>query len=116
MHKSATKCNETLGKWCINKHGASKIIDTFETYHWSIIKNLAENFSNERAVNGFISGLYRSDFIEEMGGIKLKKVSDLMDIANRFADGEDTYNNTRTHTKKRTCSPKDNRSHRYSNS
>jgi hypothetical protein len=41
MHKSATKCNETLGKWCKNKHGASKIIDTFWTYqapqaesHW----------------------------------------------------------------------------------
>jgi hypothetical protein len=32
MHKSATKCNETLGKWCKNKHGAPKIIDTFETY------------------------------------------------------------------------------------
>jgi hypothetical protein len=26
------KCNETLSKWCKNKHGASKIIDTFETY------------------------------------------------------------------------------------
>jgi hypothetical protein len=34
MHKSATKCNETQGKLCKNKHGASKIIDTFETYHW----------------------------------------------------------------------------------
>jgi hypothetical protein len=33
MHKSATKCNKTIGKWCKNKHGASKIIDTFETYH-----------------------------------------------------------------------------------
>jgi hypothetical protein len=33
MHKNATKCNETLSKWCKNKHGASKIIDTFETYH-----------------------------------------------------------------------------------
>jgi hypothetical protein len=32
MHKNATKCNETIGKWCKNKHGASKIIDTFETY------------------------------------------------------------------------------------
>jgi hypothetical protein len=32
MHKSATKCNETIGKWCKNKHEASKIIDTFETY------------------------------------------------------------------------------------
>jgi hypothetical protein len=35
MHKSATKCNETLGKWYKNKHGASKIIYTFETYHMS---------------------------------------------------------------------------------
>jgi hypothetical protein len=26
------KCNETLSKWCKNKHGASKIIDMFETY------------------------------------------------------------------------------------
>jgi hypothetical protein len=33
MHKNATKCNETLSKWCENKHGALKIIDTFETYH-----------------------------------------------------------------------------------
>jgi hypothetical protein len=33
MHKNAMKCNETLSKWCKNKHGASKIIDTFETYH-----------------------------------------------------------------------------------
>jgi hypothetical protein len=33
MYKNATKCNETLNKWCKNKHGASKIMDTLETYH-----------------------------------------------------------------------------------
>jgi hypothetical protein len=32
MHKSATKCDETIGKWCKNKQGASKIIDTLEMY------------------------------------------------------------------------------------
>jgi hypothetical protein len=32
MHKNATKCNKTLSKWCKNKHAASKIIHTFETY------------------------------------------------------------------------------------
>jgi hypothetical protein len=32
MHKNAMKCNETQSKWCKNKHGASKIIDTFEMY------------------------------------------------------------------------------------
>jgi hypothetical protein len=36
MYKNATKCNETIGKWCKNKHGASKIIDTFETYQPSL--------------------------------------------------------------------------------
>jgi hypothetical protein len=38
MHKNATKCNETLSKWCKNKHGALKIIDTFETYQAVMIK------------------------------------------------------------------------------
>jgi hypothetical protein len=32
MHKNATKYNETLSKWCKNKHGASKIMDMLETY------------------------------------------------------------------------------------
>jgi hypothetical protein len=31
------KCNETQGKWCKNKHGASKIIDTLETYQKAAI-------------------------------------------------------------------------------
>jgi hypothetical protein len=30
-----SKCNKTQSKWCINKHGASKIIDLFEMYHAS---------------------------------------------------------------------------------
>jgi hypothetical protein len=38
MHKNATKCNETLNKWYKNKHGASKIMDTLETYHQSIFQ------------------------------------------------------------------------------
>jgi hypothetical protein len=42
-----------------------------------------------------------------MGRIKPKIVSDLMDIANRFADGEDACNN------KRTRSPEDDRGNRY---
>jgi hypothetical protein len=74
---------------------------------WSVIKNSAKNVSDEWAVDAFISGLYHLDFIKEMGHINPKKVSELMDIANRFVDGEDTYNNKRTH------SLEDDRSHRY---
>jgi hypothetical protein len=38
MHKNAMKCIKTQSEWCINKHGASKIIDTFETYQ-SLLKS-----------------------------------------------------------------------------
>jgi hypothetical protein len=46
MHKSATKCNETIGKWCKNKHGASKIIDTLETYQTVIYINTMPHQAN----------------------------------------------------------------------
>jgi hypothetical protein len=42
-----------------------------------------------------------------MGRIKLRTISELMDIENRFVDGEDACNN------KRTRSPKDDRGNRY---
>jgi benzoyl-CoA reductase/2-hydroxyglutaryl-CoA dehydratase subunit BcrC/BadD/HgdB len=43
MHKNTTKCNKTLSKWCKNKHGASKIIDMFETYHAQLYQKLLKN-------------------------------------------------------------------------
>jgi hypothetical protein len=70
---------------------------------------LEEDISDERAIDAFIVGLRRLDFVKEMGRIKPKIVSELMDVANKFADGEDAYHN------KRTGSPKDDRSHLYSN-
>jgi hypothetical protein len=44
-----------------------------------------------------------------MGWIKPRTVSELMDISNRFGDGEDVCNN------KRTRSPEDDRGNRYNN-
>jgi hypothetical protein len=63
---------------------------------WSLIKNSAVEVSDERAIDAFIIGLRRRDLVEEMGKIKPKTVSDLMDVANRFTDGEDACNNKRT--------------------
>jgi hypothetical protein len=40
---------------------------------------------------------------------KPRTVSELMDVANKFVDGEDAYHN------KRTRSPEDDRPHRYNN-
>jgi hypothetical protein len=59
MHKSATKCNETIGKWYKNKHGASKIIDTLETYQeliLSIKRGLVKDWERptKRAITAII--------------------------------------------------------------
>jgi hypothetical protein len=80
-------------KDCVQQRGG-----TLSAYiqRWSIIKNSTVEVSDERAVDAFIVGLQRGDLVEEMGRIKPKTVSDLMDIANRFADGEDACNNKRT--------------------
>jgi hypothetical protein len=42
MHKSATKCNKTLGKWYKNKHVAWKIIDTLDGDDASSIRGLKD--------------------------------------------------------------------------
>jgi hypothetical protein len=83
--------------------------ETLRAYiqRWSIIKNSTAEVSDERAIDAFTRGLRRGDLVEEMGRLKPKIVSDLMDIASRFADGEDTCNN------KRTRSPEDDRGNGY---
>jgi hypothetical protein len=75
------QCNETLRSYIQRS---------------SIIKNSAVDVSDERAIDAFTVGLRRADLVEEMGRIKPKIVSELVDIANRFADGEDACNNKRT--------------------
>jgi hypothetical protein len=69
--------------------------ETLRAYiqRWSLIKNSAVEVSDKRAIDVFIIGLRRGDLVEEMGIIKPKIVSELMDVANRFADGEDACNN-----------------------
>jgi hypothetical protein len=83
--------------------------ETLRAYlqRWSITKNLAVEVSDERAIDAFTLRLRRGDLVKEMGRLKPKTVSDLMDIANRFTDGEDACNN------KRTRSPEDDRGNRY---
>jgi hypothetical protein len=48
--------------------------------HRSIIKNSAKDVFEERAINAFVLGLRRLDFIEEMGRNKPRTVSELMDF------------------------------------
>jgi hypothetical protein len=80
------------------KSCTQKIGEALRSYiqRWSIIKNPAENIYDERAIDGFALGLRRSDLVEELGRIKPRTVSELIEVANRFVDGEDAYHNKRT--------------------
>jgi hypothetical protein len=79
-------------KACMQKKG-----ETLRSYiqRWSIIRNSAEDVSDERAIDAFSEGLRRSDLVEEIGRTRPTTVGELMEQANKFADGEDAYNNKR---------------------
>jgi hypothetical protein len=90
-------------KSCVQKKD-----ETLRSYiqRWSVIKNSAEDVSDERAIDAFLPSLHHSDLVEEVGRTKPRTVSELMEVANRFADEEDAYNN------KRGCSPEVDRASR----
>jgi hypothetical protein len=71
--------------------------ETLRSYiqRWSVIKNSAEDVSDERAIDAFSAGLHHSDLVEEVGRTKPRTVSELMEVANRFSNGEEAYNNKR---------------------
>jgi hypothetical protein len=82
-------------KSCVQQKG--EILCSY-IQRWSVIKNSAEDVSDERAIDAFSSGLHRTDLVEEIGRARPKIISELMETANRFADGEDAYNNKRGHS------------------
>jgi Na+/H+ antiporter NhaB len=60
MHKNATKCKENIKQLVLNKHGASKIIDTFATYQPLVA------FEQSRFIRGWLltdNFLYTIDLI-----------------------------------------------------
>jgi hypothetical protein len=77
-------------KACVQKKGESLCS---YIQRWSVIKNSAEDVSDERAIDAFSAGLHCSDLVEEIGRTRPTTVAELMEEANRFADGEDAYNN-----------------------
>jgi hypothetical protein len=80
-HKRPASIEEV--KACVQQRG-----ETLRAYiqRWSVIKNSAVEVSDERAIDAFIVGLQRGDLVEEMGRIKSKTVSDLMDDKDQAGD------------------------------
>jgi hypothetical protein len=79
-------------KACVQRKG-----ETLCSYiqQWSVIKNSAKDVSDERAIDAFLAGLHRSDLMENIGRTRPTTVAELMEEVNRFANGEDAYNNKR---------------------
>jgi hypothetical protein len=92
--RSTYKCPTSLEevKACVQRKG-----ETLRSYiqRWSIIKNSAEDVSDEQAIDAFMAGLRRLDLVEEIGRTRPMTVAELMEQANKFAGGEDAYNNKR---------------------
>ena len=60
---------------------------------WSIIKNSAEHVSDERAIDAFVAGVRRRALVEELGRSNPRTIAELMETANRWANGEDAVHN-----------------------
>jgi hypothetical protein len=92
--RSTYKCPASLEevKSCVQRKGK-----TLRSYiqRWSVIKNSVEDISDERAIDAFLAGLRCSDLVEEVGRTRPRIVSELMEVANRFAAREVAYNNKR---------------------
>jgi hypothetical protein len=75
MHKNAMRCNETLSKWCKNKHGASKIIDTLETY---------QHYKTTRRTSGRARGKETASTVIRPKGSYNRGGEDLYSIDNKY--------------------------------
>ena len=49
---------------------------------WTILKNSAEDISDERAIDAFRRGLQRVEFKEQLGQMKVRTLTRLLELAN----------------------------------
>ena len=78
---------------CIQKKGES--IRSYIS-RWTNIRNAAEGVSEERAIDAFITGVSRGDLKEELAHLGPPTTTHLMEIANKWAKGEDSVRRDRT--------------------
>ena len=62
---------------------------------WTKIKNTCENLNQELVIDAFKRGLLRRDLREELGRMKPKTLSALMELVSNWADGEDSVQRPR---------------------
>src|SRR3954471_1636737 len=69
--------------------------ETLRAYiqRWKILKNSAEDISDESAIDAFRRGLQRIEFKEQLGQMKVRTLAKLLELANSWADGKDSVRN-----------------------
>ena len=69
--------------------------ETLRAYiqRWRILKNSAEDISDESAIDAFRRGLQHVEFKEQLGQMKVRTLAKLLELANSWADGDDSVRN-----------------------
>jgi hypothetical protein len=103
--RSTYKRPASLEKVKSCRQGRDKTLRSY-IQRWSVIKNSAEDVSDERAIDAFSAGLRRSDLVEEIGRIKPRTVLELMGIANSLPT-EKTCITTKGYVHRKSTNPAD---------
>ena len=90
--KSTYKRPASLEELRACKQGSRESLRAY-IQRWTILKNSAEDISDESAIDAFRRGLHRIDFKEQLGQLKVRTLAQLLEHANNWADGEDSIRN-----------------------
>src|ERR1043165_7720727 len=96
--KSTYKQPASLEELRVCKEGTRESLRAY-IQRWTILKNSAEDISDESSIDAFRRGLQRVEFKEQLGQMKVRTLARLLELANSWADAEDSVRNeTETHT------------------
>src|SRR3954466_16059150 len=87
--KSTYKRPASLKKLRACKQGTRESLWAY-IQRWTILKNSAEDISDESAIDAFRRGLQHIDFKGQLGQMKVRTLAWLLEQANTWADGEDS--------------------------
>src|SRR3954464_9785475 len=90
--KSTYKRPTSLEELHACKQGTREALRAY-IQRWTILKNSAEDISDESVIDAFRRGLQRVEFKEQLVQMKVRTLARLLEIANRWADDEDSVRN-----------------------
>src|SRR4051812_18386757 len=90
--KSTYKRPASLEELSACKQGTREALRAY-IQRWTILKNSAEDISDESAIDAFRRGLQRVEFKEQLGQMIVRTLARLLELANSWVDGEESVCN-----------------------